>query len=257
MEYQGTNYAGFQLQRGPPTIQGELERALARFTGDQIRIRGASRTDSGAHAVGQVVDFLTRTKHPVERFAPALNYYLPLDIRVLTARRVASEFNSRRDALSRTYQYRILNRDAPSALRRHTHLWVRECLDVPRMSAAARALCGTHDFRTLSSGHPPELSAVRRVFRWEVSRQGDTVTIECEATGFLKQQIRRINGILTEIGKNKQPIELVEQVLRTGNPVPEAAPTLSAHGLCLIEVKYPEPVLPAGLGITGTTDETH
>ena len=257
MEYQGTNYAGFQLQRESPTIQGELERALARFTGENIRVRGASRTDSGAHAAGQVVDFLTHTEHPVERFAPALNYYLPVDIRVLAARRVAREFNARRDALSRTYQYRILNRDAPSALRRHTHLWVRECLDISRMSAAAKALCGTHDFRPLSSGHPPELSAARRVYRWEVSRQGDTITIECEASGFLKQQIRRINGILTAIGKNKQPVELVEWVLRTGNPVPEAAPTLPAHGLCLIEVKYPEPVLPAGLGITGTTDETH
>ena len=251
MEYQGTHYAGFQLQSGPPTIQGELEKALARFTGEHIRVRGASRTDSGAHALGQVVDFLTRTVHSTERFPPALNYYLPADIRVLVAHRVAPEFNSRRDALSRTYRYKILNRGAPSALLRQTHLWIKDQLDVQRMAEAARALPGIHNFRPVASGHPPERSAVRKVYRWEVSRQGETILIECEATGFLKQQIRRVNGILAEIGKGRQPVQLMEWVLRTGTPVPEAAPALPAHGLCLIEVKYPEPFTMAGYKLIG------
>ena len=97
-----------------------MEKALARFTGQETRIRGASRTDSGAHAKGQVVDFLTGTQHPLERFAPALNYHLPEDINILEAYRVDEDFDSRRCALSRTYQYRILNRPAPSPLRRAT-----------------------------------------------------------------------------------------------------------------------------------------
>ena len=196
VEYQGTNYNGFQLQLNQPTIQGALEDSLARFTGERIRVRGASRTDSGAHALGQVVDFLTGSRHPAERFTPALNYFLPEDIRVRKALPVAAEFHSRRSARSRVYQYRILARDEPTALLRHTHLWVKEPLDTGRMAEAAGALVGTHDFRVIASGHPEERSAVRTVARWEVRRDGDTVVVESEANGFLKQQIRKANGIL-------------------------------------------------------------
>lgn len=236
VEYQGTKYAGFQLQVGHPTIQGELEKALAKFTGQETRIRGASRTDSGAHAKGQVVDFLTGTQHPLERFAPALNYHLPEDINVLEAWRVDQDFDSRRNALSRTYQYSILNRPAPSPLRRSTHYWIRECLDTGKMAEAAQLLVGVHDFRALASGHPKDRSAVREVVRWEVTRTEDNIVIECEANGFLKQQIRKANGILTEIGRGKYPVERVTQALAGAVA---GTPLLPAHGLCLISVKYP------------------
>ena len=235
VEYQGTEYAGFQLQANHPTIQGELEKALAQFTGQPTRIRGASRTDSGTHAKGQMVDFLTATKHPLERFAPALNYHLPKDINVIGVYRVDEEFNSRRCALSRTYQYSILNRTAPSPLRRHTHLWIRESLDAEKMAEAAQLLVGTHDFRALAVGHPQDRSAVREVFRWEVDRSDETIVIECEATGFLKQQIRKANGILTEIGRGKYPVNKVTEAL-AGDV--SGTPLLPAHGLCLISVKY-------------------
>lgn len=236
VEYQGTKYAGFQLQVGHPTIQGELEKALAKFTGQETRIRGASRTDSGAHAKGQVVDFLTGTQHPLERFTPALNYHLPEDINVLEAWRVDQDFDSRRNALSRTYQYSILNRPAPSPLRRSTHFWIRECLDTGKMAEAAQLLVGVHDFRALASGHPKDRSAVREVVRWEVTRTEDNIVIECEANGFLKQQIRKANGILTEIGRGKYPVERVTQALAGAVA---GTPLLPAHGLCLISVKYP------------------
>ena len=239
VEYQGTNYNGFQLQLNQPTIQGALEEALARFTGESIRMRGASRTDSGAHAQGQVVDFLTGSRHPVDKFPPAMNYFLPGDIRVLRALPVAAGFHSRRSALGRRYEYRILARAEPSALRRHTHLWVREPLDIAQMREAAQALVGTQDFRVIASGHPEERSAVRTVSRWDVVRDGDTVVVECEANGFLKQQIRKANAILLEIGKGRQPVELMQQTLEGRDAVPEI-PLLPARGLCLIEVKYPE-----------------
>ena len=212
-----------------------MEKALARFTGKDTRIRGASRTDAGAHAKGQVVDFLTSTQHPLERFGPALNYHLPRDINVLEAYRVDPGFDSRRCARSRTYQYSILNRPAPSPLRRRTHLWIREDLDVARMAEAAQLLVGVNDFRALATGHPKDRSAVREVMRWEVARIEDTIIIECEANGFLKQQIRKANGILAEIGRGKYPVERVTQALAgtvTGTPL------LPAHGLCLISVKY-------------------
>ncbi len=241
VEYLGTNYNGFQLQLNQPTIQGALEQALVRFTGEAIRIRGASRTDSGAHSEGQVVDFLTVTRHPLGRFAPALNFFLPEDIKVLKARRVNIEFNSRHSALSRIYRYRIVEREWPSPLRRTTHFWVRGSLDLEAMRRAAKDLVGAHDFRPLAIGHPEERSAVRDVRRWEVSRDGDALTIESEANGFLKHQIRKANGILIEIGKGKQPEALVARVLEGGESVPDI-PMLPANGLCLIEVKYPEPV---------------
>ena len=239
VEYQGTKYSGFQLQVGQPTIQGELEKALARFTGQETRIRGASRTDSGAHAKGQVVDFLTGTRHPLERFAPALNYHLPEDINVLEAYRVDQEFNSRRSAVSRVYQYNLLNRASPSPLRRHSHFWIKGCLDTEKMAEAAQLLVGVHDFRALAVGHPQDRSAVREVRRWEVKKTEDNIVIECEANGFLKQQIRKANGILTEIGRGKYPVEQVTQALAG---VVAGTPLLPAHGLCLISVKYPSSV---------------
>ena len=216
-----------------------MEKALARFTGQETRIRGASRTDSGTHAKGQVVDFLTGTQHALERFAPALNYHLPEDINVLEAHRVDDDFDSRKCALSRTYRYSILNRQAPSPLRRHSHHWIRESLDNEKMAEAAQLLVGIHDFRALAVGHPQDRSAVREVMRWEVARSGDNLVIECEATGFLKQMIRRANGILTEIGRGKYPVEQVTQALAGAT---SGGPLLPAHGLCLIGVKYPSSV---------------
>ena len=239
VEYQGTKYNGFQLQLNQPTIQGALEEALARFTGEAIRVRGASRTDSGAHAQGQVVDFPTCSRHPVERFSAALNFFLPEDIRVLKAIDVDGEFHSRRLALGRVYQYRILARAEPSALLRHTQLWVKEPLDLERIAEAAVSLTGTHNYRTIASGHPLDKSAVRTVKRWDVAKNGDEAVIECEANGFLKQQIRKANGILLEIGKGKQPIELMRETLEGKEGIPNI-PLLPARGLCLIEVKYPD-----------------
>ncbi len=173
---------------------------------------------------------------PAGPVAPALNYHLPNDINVIGAYRVDEEFNSRRCALSRTYQYSILNRPAPSPLRRHTHLWIRESLDAEKMAEAAQLLVGTHDFRALAVGHPQDRSAVREVFRWEVARFEETIIIECEASGFLKQQIRKANGILTEIGRGKYPVNKVTEAL-AGDV--SGTPLLPAHGLCLISVKYP------------------
>ena len=238
VEYDGSNYAGFQLQVGQATIQGEIEKSLARFTGESIRIRAASRTDSGAHAKGQVVDFLTRSIHPVEYFPRALNYYLPRDVQVLKAYDVPPEFNSRRDAVSRTYRYYILNRDWPSPLLRHTHLWVRQEIQVMRMAAAACSLVGIHDFRMFTSGFPPEKSTVRRVLRWDVWKEGETIIIEAEANGFLRHQIRKANALLIEIGKGRLPEDTIDRALESELPGPGECPSIPARGLCLIKVSY-------------------
>ena len=229
---------GFQLQSGQPTIQGELERGLAKFTGTHIRIRGASRTDSGAHAEGQVVDFLTTATYSVELFPRALNHYLPEDIRIQAAYQVPAEFNSRKDAISRTYRYQILNRPWPSPLRRHTHLWLTSKLHLSSMAAAAQRLVGLHDFRWFTAGHPLEKSAIRQVLRWDVWREGDTIFIQCEGSGFMRHQIRRANSLLIEIGKGHRQESDVTAALEGSLPDTVGSAPLPAHGLCLIRVNY-------------------
>ena len=241
VEYDGTNYKGFQLQAVHPTIQGEIESALVKFTGESIRVRGASRTDSGAHARGQVVDFLTASGHSLENFPKALNYYLPQDIKVKSASQVPLDFNSRRSATSRTYRYNILVAPWPSPLRRTTHYWIRQELLVADMAQAAKAFVGVHDFRALAAGHPKDKSAVRVAYRWDVWQEADTVIIECEANGFLRHQIRKANSILVQVGLGnyrESPESAVSEGLK-GEPANSVkAPILPPHGLCLMQVKY-------------------
>lgn len=242
VEYDGGNYAGFQLQVQRPTIQGEIETALNRLTGEFIRLRAASRTDAGAHALGQVVDFLTASRHSADTFRQALNYYLPPDIRVQQAWEMTADFHSRRDASRRIYRYQILNRAQPPALRRREWAWIREPLTADRMNRAAQDLVGVHDFRPLALGHPPDKSAVRRVDSWTVDGNGAEVVIRCEGNGFLRQQIRRANAILVEIGKGHWPEDTLRRIL-AGESVPETAgkrPLLPAGGLCLVQVTYPD-----------------
>ncbi len=249
VEYEGTNYFGFQVQTGQPTIQGALETALYRLTGEPARVRGASRTDSGAHAQGQVVDFLTGSRLPPGTFVGALNYYLPEDIRVLQACEAVAGFHARRSAVSRVYQYRVLSRPWPSALRRRVCYWLRDPLHLESMNEAARGLLGQHDFRPFASGHPVDRSAVRTVSRWQLARQGDTLVIECEANGFLRHQIRRVNSVLLQIGKGKLPAESIKTLLESVGPGTEAkklwsaVPALPARGLCLVKVNYPKQLL--------------
>jgi len=239
VEYDGTAYAGFQFQASHPTVQGEIERALARFTGETVRIRAASRTDSGAHAKGQVIDFLTLSPYPVGYFPRALNFFLPEDIRVQAAYKMVPGFHSRKYASSRTYRYNILNQRWPSPLRRLTCHWVRDVLDVAKMASAAQSLVGSRDFRPLAVGYPSDRSTVRTVSRWDVWREDDTIVIECEANGFLRHQIRRANALLIEIGKGKWPEGMINDVLDGKLKGEMEWPTVPARGLCLMQVTYP------------------
>ena len=240
LEYDGAEYAGFQLQAGQPTVQGEIERALFRFTREGVRIRAASRTDSGAHARGQVVDFLTRSRYPVDYFPRALNFYLPVDVKVQAAYQMVLSFHSRKDASNRTYRYSILNRLWPSPLVRRACHWVREPLDVAKMAGAAQSLVGTHDFRLLAAGYPSGQNTVRTVCRWDVWREEDAVIIECVADGFLRHQIRRANALLTQIGKGRWPQGMIRDALDGKLMEKVEWPSLPAHGLCLMKVTYPD-----------------
>ena len=241
--YEGTDYAGFQLQAAVPTIQSELETAIGKLTGTPTRVRGASRTDSGAHASGQVVDFSTHSKHGPSVLRAGLNHYLPDAVRVLAASDVPAEFHSRRSAARRDYRYSILNRAIESPLLRRTHCLESTPLDVGAMQRAAASLLGIRDFRQIATGHPVDQSAVRLVHQWDVNRRSDTsdvITIDCAANGFLRHQIRRANAVLVEIGKGRLPVHSMAEALAGRTLNQGQITTLPAKGLCLRSVHYPQ-----------------
>ena len=247
VEYEGTRYKGFQWQVRLPSIQAELEAAIERLTGGTNRVRCASRTDAGAHATGQIVDFLTAALYPAETFINALNWYLPDDVRVRGCWDRPLGFNSRRDAISRVYRYTVLNCPWPTALLRNFSHWVSGGLDVNAMNHAAQDLRGTHDFSPFTAALAPGKSPVRRVCRWDVWREGDLVLIESEANAFLPHQIRRTNGVLLQIGLGRLPTGVIKRIFDGTMRELTKCPSLPAKGLCLVKVNY----APVAVGESG------
>ncbi len=239
LEYEGTGYSGFQWQANAPSIQAEVEQAIGRLTGERTRIRGASRTDAGAHAKGQVVDFLTRAPYTTRTFLRALNWHLPPDIKVTDVRDTDLDFNSRKDAVSREYRYTIFNALWPSAILRAFSHWVPARLDVAEMKVAAGYLPGVHDFSALAASLPSGKSGVRRIDRWDVWREGELILVECEANGFLPHQIRRTNGVLAEIGLGRMSREAIKAIVDGTVTSLQNCPSVPAKGLCLMNVNYP------------------
>lgn len=237
-EYDGTNYNGFQFQNNAPSVQERLENAIFKFTKEQVRIRGASRTDTGVHAKGQVVDFLTSAQYSPEIWTKALNFYLPNDIKVKSSYSVDLSFHSRKDALSRTYVYTIFNESTPSPLLRRQSDWVISELNIEAMWKSSRALIGLHDVSQFSLPLPVGRSAVRSIKKWDVERIGNLVYIEAQASGFLQHQILNTNGLLVKIGKELESTTVVDEILR-GSIIrmPRWVP-LKAQGLCLQSVEY-------------------
>jgi tRNA pseudouridine38-40 synthase len=234
IEYDGTDFEGFQIQTGKRTVQGELERALHRITGEVIRVIGAGRTDRGVHAQGQGAHFDTTWHQSPEVLQRALNAVLPNDLAIRSLRRVPDDFSARYSARSRTYRYTILNQPTRSPLAARYALWVAEPLDVAAMDAAAHTLIGTHDLRAF--GTPPHgENTVREIQRAQVTRSGAYVQIEIQANAFLYRMVRRIVGTLLLVGKGTLSIEEFRDVLANRRRAGNAAPP---QGLCLIAVKY-------------------
>jgi len=238
IEYQGTNYHGFQYQSNVPSIQEALEKAIIDFTGEALRVKGAGRTDAGVHAKGQVVAFDTTAAHSPATFLKALNFYLPDDVAVKQAYRVDESFDPRRDALRRAYRYVILNSPVPSPLLRTTTWPVRESLDVERMSEAADLLVGVHDFVRFSGPLGDDAkSTVRLISEASVDRIEDLVTFDVEGSSFLPHQVRRMTGALVDLGRGS--LDLSEFREMVGGEDNEAvAHSLGPQGLCLMSVTY-------------------
>ena len=238
VEYDGTEYSGFQYQVNAQSIQEELEKAVTKLTREKVRVAGAGRTDAGVHAAGQVVAFDTSVAYGPEQFVNALNHHLPDDIAIREAYEVGNAFDPRRMAVSRRYVYTILRAAGRSPLhRRHTYR-ISSALDVEDMRAAAGLLVGVHDFRRFSG--PLEVkgaSTVREIFGAEVRESGDRIEFQVEGNAFLPHQVRRMAGALVDVGLGRLSTADVEKMIE-GEETKATARSLPARGLSLVEVKY-------------------
>lgn len=242
VEYNGTRYHGFQWQIKRPTIQGELEKALEKLTGERIRVMGAGRTDAGVHARGQVVSFVTGSSHSRKTFVNGLNYYLPGDIAVKAAYRVNDSFNVRRHAVRREYNYYILNSQTRSPLSKNFSCLVTGHLDTEAMHEACQVLIGEHDFASFVSNlGAGTKSTVRRVYQAGVTWDGEMVIFNIVANSFLTHQVRNIVGALIKVGQDRMTGDDFRSIMEA-KEIGLARPTALACGLCLMRVEYTHPL---------------
>ncbi|MBA7526177.1 tRNA pseudouridine synthase A [subsurface metagenome] len=241
VEYDGTRYHGFQLQATLPTIQWEIEKALWELTGERIRVMAASRTDAGVHAKGQVVSFRAKSPLPPQTFVNGLNYYLSRDIAIKAAYRVGDSLNVRRDAISREYNYYILNSLTRSPIREGFSYRVGGHLDIKAMNQACQALIGEHDFISFASSIGiGTKNTVRRVYQAEMEKDGELAVFNMVASSFLTHQVRNTVGTLIRVGLGRMKVDefcSIIEMKKSGL----VGPTAPARGLCLMQVNYPYP----------------
>lgn len=237
VEYDGTDLYGFQYQDGLRTVQGELEMGLERMTGAPVRVYGAGRTDTGVHALGQVVSFHARTRVPIERLAQAMNGVMARDVAAVGAMEVDPQFHARFCATSRAYVYVILNRRLPSAVYgRFTYHWPYG-LDVAAMGDAARRMVGRRDFAAWANTTRETRTTVRTIKRCAVRQVGQFVLLSVEADAFLHGMVRNIAGTLLQVGSGKRPPEDIDGITASLDRR-VAGPCAPARGLCLVRVRY-------------------
>lgn len=238
VEYRGSKYYGFQLQLKLPTVQGELENAIYRLTGNKTRVASASRTDTGVNAEGQVVSFKTGSAIELDRFVGGMNYYLPADIAVKAAYRVEDKFNVRSEAVSREYKYYIFNSRVRSPIRKDYSCLVSGKLDIKTMNEVAQTLVGSHDFASFTSNLGVELkTTIRQVYKACFDRDGEMVIFNIVASSFLPHQVRNTIGALIRVGQGKMTGDEFHSIMEA-RKLGLAGPAAPARGLCLIKVNY-------------------
>jgi tRNA pseudouridine38-40 synthase len=235
--YDGTAYCGWQLQPGKPTVERALNKALSDLLGEEIAVIGASRTDSGVHALGNVAVFDTENRIAVEKIRGAVNQRLPEDIRVQSSEEVALDFHPRRVASIKTYEYRILNRKIALPTQRLYTTFIYYDLDVSLMQEAAKFFLGEHDFKSFCSIRTQALDTIRTIHQLEVSKTGDIISITISGNGFLYNMVRIIVGTLLKVGRGTYPPEKILDIL-AGRDRSLAGPTALAEGLMLVKIDY-------------------
>lgn len=243
LEYDGTRYAGSQLQADAPTVQSVLETAIEETTTQPVRVAFAGRTDAGVHARGQVASFLTGTRLTADVLQRALNARLPDDVVVRAAAEVPADFDPRRHARRRHYRYLIDNGPTRPALDRLRSWYVYGRLDIESMAAAAAGIIGTHDFAAFASKlEDASASTVRNIERFDATRRGARIVLDVAGNAFLPHQVRRMAGALVEVGKGKLGVGDYARLLE--GPPASAGPVARPHGLYLLSVQYDSVIFP-------------
>jgi tRNA pseudouridine38-40 synthase len=243
IEYAGTRYSGWQIQKNAKTIQGEIDRAVRAVTGRKdFELYGSGRTDAGVHALGQVAHLDVSTNLPSDALVERLNAELPDDINIMSAEPVPHRFHARHHAIARRYLYQIARRRTAADLA--YVWWVKEPLDVNKMRDAARAFVGMRDFQSFAvsnarddEGAPP--STLVLVDQIDIVENGDLILVSVQGSHFLWKMVRRMVGVLVEIGKGALPPDAIRTILAEGSPVP-ARLTAPPSGLFLEKVFYGE-----------------
>jgi len=237
LEYDGTDFVGWQRQLNGRSVQEVVERALAELLGGAVRVDAAGRTDAGVHALGQVVAFTAPRPLPAKAYVRGLSALLPADVAVVAAEEVAEDFDPRRWAIGKRYRYLLSRRPVRAPLLRRTHWELFAPLDVAAMRAASPALMGTRDFSSFQA-FDCEAPHPRRTLReLALFEEGEVLRFELEGTAFLRHMVRNIVGSLVEVGREKRPPSWIAEVLAARDRR-LAGPTAPAHGLTLVEVTY-------------------
>lgn len=235
--YDGTNYHGWQVQNNGITIESELNRCLTELLQEEIRVIGASRTDSGVHALGNVAVFDTYARMPAEKISYALNQRLPEDIRIQKSEEVASDWHPRRCDSRKTYEYRIYRGEFSLPVKRLYSLHCYQNLDVEKMKKAAAYLVGEHDFKSFCQTGAQVESTVRTIYNAEVLEEGTDLVIRVCGNGFLYNMVRIIAGTLLDVGKGKKAPEEMPAIIEAKNRE-AAGPTAPAQGLLLVKYEF-------------------
>jgi tRNA pseudouridine38-40 synthase len=237
IEYEGTGYHGWQVQPNGLTIQEVLQDCLKEITSDTASVVGSGRTDAGVHAQGQVAHFKTSSSMTPHQFMMAFNSLLPHDIVVKNAEEVADDFHAQRSAVRKTYRYTILNREYPSALL-HDRCWfIQYPLDTPAMERAKSYLEGKHDFSAFRASNCEARNPVREIYKIDISKKDDFITLDFDGNGFLKYMVRNIVGTLVQVGRKKMQAQEMKTILESRDRK-NAGPTARPYGLCLVQVFY-------------------
>ena len=235
--YDGTNYCGWQVQPNGITIEEVINKALSKLTGEEILVIGASRTDSGVHAMGNVAVFDTETTIPPEKIGIALNQRLPEDIVITKSEEVPLDFHPRYCDCSKTYEYHIVNTRIPVPTKRLTNWFVSYELDIDKMRQAASYLVGEHDFVSFCNVRTDVENTVRTIYALDILTNGDEITIRITGNGFLYNMVRIIAGTLIRVGRGFYEPEKVKEILEAKDRK-AAGVTAPAHGLMLMSIDY-------------------
>lgn len=235
--YDGTNYHGWQIQKNAITVEEILQQALCDLLQEPIELVGASRTDAGVHARGNVAVFDTHTRIPAEKIAIAVNQRLPEDIRVMQSEEVAEQFHPRYAESEKTYEYHISNVPIQLPTRRLYSYFVYLPLDVEKMQEAAKLFVGEHDFAGFCSAKSQVQTTVRTIYDCQVEKEGDEICIRVRGNGFLYNMVRIIAGTLVEVGLGRRKLSTVSQAIEKADRS-LAGPTAPPEGLTLIKIEY-------------------